>query len=194
MSRVVCLLLLGLVAPLGAQTGLDGAYGLLSEGRVAEGRVALMEAAAALAPSAAVPHLKVARVIGRLDPELQPQVARLAAAAFRGRSTDAIEGLDALAQDADPVQAPALLALAAALADGAEEPARAEALRVRLIESYPEARERVDAVLEVAEARAARGEGLEEAAEWVEALIVAEPSGALTPQARRVLERLRSAG
>lgn len=194
LPRLVCMGALLLPAALAAQTGIDGAYALLGEGRVQDGRTALMEASAALAPSAAVPHLKVARVLGKVGPELAPRVARAVADAYRGRSSEAIVALLALEADARPEEMPPLLALSADLADGTGDGAQAEALRVRLIEAFPEATERPAAILEVAEARARRGQDVDQAIAWVEALIVEQPDGALVPEARRVLDRLRSAG
>ncbi len=179
-------------APLQGQASMDEAYGLLSEGRTSEGRTALMEATATLAPSAAVPHLKAARLLGRLTTPLQPRAARAIAASYRG-APDGFTTLRGLVDEAGPDDAPPLLAYVALMADQAD-PDEAERLRVRLIQGYPEALEWSDAVIEVAAHRLDRGRDTEEARAWLETLITNEPEGALAPSARRILAQLNEAG
>ena len=188
----ICACMLLAATPLGAQEGLDAAYGLLAEGRTSEGRLALMEATGVLAPSAAVPHLKAARLLGRLSASMQPRAARAMAAQYHG-APDALTTFKTLIAEAGPDDVPQLLAYAALLADR-EDPAEAERLRVALIEGYPDAIEWSDAVVEVAGSRLRSGEGVAEAIGWLEALLVQQPQGALAPGARRILEQLKGTG
>ena len=179
-----------------AEERLERAYELLSDGRVTEGRSELLTAASTLPPSDATPVLRLSRLLGQLSEDGAERAARAAGDAHRGRTRRAV---DRLVRDLGGLPASeraALLLLGARLsvADGQVE--RAAELWYRIADQHRGSAEWAEAVVRLSEHRIGTGVGLDEARELLEALIVQDPSAALAPTARQVLERIasRSAG
>ena len=87
---------------------------------------------------------------------------------------------------------PLLLAHGARLADEGELITDAAALRALIVADYPDAAETPEATLELARFRGATVEGVEEAVQLLEDLILSMPENAMVPMARRELQKLKA--
>lgn len=169
----------------------ERAFLLLEAGDVAAGRDQLLAAAAGLAPEEATDVIATVRVLGNVDPASARIVADAVVLAHRGHTREAEERLAARIPAATPRDRPALLALAARLAEQAGRSERALDLRRRIASEFPRAPEAPEAMLLAAQALAPQPGGLGEAVALLERLILTQPQSALVPQARRELERLK---
>ncbi len=170
---------------------LDRAYALLAEGDVDRGRSELLTAASTLTPSEATPLLRLSRLLATLSPEGADIAARVAGRAHRGRTGRAVSELTRRVDGVPAAEQPPLLAFGARLSAADGDRDRAAELWHRIATQHPESREWPEAVVRLAELRAASGTDIQEAQLLLEDLIVSQPRGALTPAARRVLARLQ---
>lgn len=177
----------------GPRSNLMRGWILMSRGDVALGRQALLMAVPGLPPTEATDVIQLAGLLGRLS---QGGVAVLAEArvqARQGEPVEASEQVEGALPDLPPEDRAPLLAEAARMTEEAD-PARAEALRRRIVEEHSDADEAAEAALELARAVARRPDGRAEAVAILERLITSRPGAAVVPTARRELERLRESG
>jgi hypothetical protein len=162
---------------------------LLRRGETARARLALLESAPALKGAEATQTIALASLLGRISTAGGELLATAWLDAAEGDRLAAIErimtgSLEAPVEDRAP-----LLDFAAGIAETAGLDDHAEQVRRELIDMHPDAREAPAALLAVARALAQRGQTADASA-LLERLLVEHPRSALTPQARRELERL----
>ncbi|MDX1578896.1 MAG: hypothetical protein R3266_10435, partial [Gemmatimonadota bacterium] len=146
--------------------------------------------------SAAQDELEADERTRRLQLLTLAQVADSAELALAGRAAlelyrsprafDPGATLGALAGLPDGPGRPVVLAFLADRAEAAGRTEVASALRRRIVEVYPTSAEAPPALLDLA-----RSAGPEEAAGWLERLVIEHPESALAPMARRLLDELR---
>jgi len=129
--------------------------------------------------------------ISRAGQSRAPGIGAAFLALARGDSAQASREFE-LAAPSLPEAASFLVALAARVAQGRGDEARALALWTRLVGQYPTAPEAPEADLEWARALERRGDRAA-AVERYEHLILTWPDSALVPQARAALDRMRMA-
>lgn len=164
----------------------------LADGKVNEGREQLLEAAETLPAIEATRAITMARALGKVQPQVGRVVAEAAVEARRGRLRDAEERLTAALPRTAMTDRPALLALAADFAEEAGRSDRALELRRTIARDHADSAEAPVAMLGAARALGERSEGITEAVEILERLILTHPESAVIPQARRELERYRA--
>lgn len=174
------------------QDRLENGYALLADGKVDEGRSELLTAAATLTPSEATPILRLSRLLSGLSPEGAEVAARAAGRSHDGKTTSAVSRLLRDLESITVAERPALLLLGARLSATNGDMDRASELWYRIAADHEGATEWPEAVVRLGERRVETGVGVDEAAELLESLIVSQPSAALAPAARRVLERLQA--
>jgi len=128
--------------------------------------------------------------LDRLQGDALPIVA-VSVLAHRGGSDLALAELERVLDDVPQENQSAVLALAARIAGEGGLPEQAARFREQLIHDFPTAPEAPEATLRLARFRGADSEGVEEAIQLLEALILREPNGAIVPIARRELRILR---
>jgi len=167
---------------------------LLEAGKIEEGRDQLVVYAGGLPPVEATKILRWVEAISLTEGADQATVARAIVLARRGQPGVALalvtEHLGERTDDA----APLLLSLAVRVADDADRPVEANALRARLVDEFFDHPVTPEALLDLAEYRIMRGEPLDATSEAVEALIIDQPTHPLVPTARRLLDRMRESG
>lgn len=176
----------------GPRSALARAFLLFENGDVDQGKAALAGSLAGLAPREATGVIQLLSLLERLDPGSSTLLAGAAALAHRGDVPGALARLEGGLPEVPEADRAALLAHAARLADEGRLPARAAALRQRLLEEHPDAPEGGDATLALARYRAAEPAGAKEAVRLLEELILARPNAPVVPAARRELQRLKA--
>lgn len=175
----------------GPRSTLERAYLLLASGEVEQGRVALLMAVNGLAPGTATQVIQFVSLLQRLSPSAAALLAEAGVLAHHGAglqaSQDVADGLAGLPEE----ERPTLLAEAGRMAERGGAEGEAAELRRRLLAEFPEAPEAEEASLALARHVAGTPGGVEEAIGLLETLIAARPNGAVVPDARRELERLK---
>jgi len=175
----------------GPRSTLERAFMRLDEGDIAGGEAALREAIASLPPAMATETIQLLSLLARVSRPGAGEVARAAVLNHRGATREAVDHIvDALVRLPERDH-PALLAHAARIADGGDDPDRAAELRGRLLHAFDSAPEAAEATLGLARWQARSGRS-QDAVALLEALIVDRPNSPLVPDARRELDRLRS--
>lgn len=175
----------------GPRSSLERGYLALAGGRIREAVEALRRAAEELGPERATPVVELVTLLGSVSETAATLAARGAVRAHAGDPAAASDTIAGGLENVPLDDRPALLALAARLADDAGDAARGADLRERLVRDFPDAAEAPEAVVRLARFRARSLEGREEAAELLERLILDRPGSAVVPQARRELQRIR---
>jgi tetratricopeptide (TPR) repeat protein len=174
----------------GPRSALERGYLHLASGDVEQGKTTLRESVAGLAPREATQVIALLELLDRLQGDASP-IVTASVLAHRGSSELALVELERALGDVADEDRPAVLALAARIAGDGGLPERAARFRARLIQDFPRAPEVAEATLRLARFRAASAEGVEEAIQLLESLILSEPNGAIVPTARRELRTLR---
>lgn len=189
----VALELLGDPTP-GPRSMLERGYLRLSSGE-SEGGVADLEAAlSGLAPERATEVIQLLTGMQRTSPAGAAALATAEAEAHWGLHDAALETVRAALESVPPEDRAVLLAAAARHALDAEDDATAEVFLDAVVGGFPEAPERPEAMLRLAQVRADQPGGRDDAVRLLEELIVEGPERSVVPAARRVLQRLREPG
>lgn len=163
---------------------------LLAGGDLTGARSAYLLAAPALRGPEATAVLGRVRLLGRISDRAGAVVGQALLLQERDRAGEALDLVAASVDRVDGADAPAMLELAAGLADEADLPDDAVSLRRRLVEDYPRSQEAPGALLSLARALGGQPETRAEARELLERLIIEYPRSALVPEARQALSRL----
>ena len=174
----------------GPRSSLERGYLYLAYGDVELGKTMLRQSVTGLAPQDATQVIALLDLLDRLQGDASPIVA-VSVLAHRGGSDLALAELERVFDDFPQENRPAVLALAARIAEEGGLPEQAARFRAQLIQDFPTAPEAPEATLRLARFRGAYAEGVEEAIQLLEALILREPNGAIVPTARRELRTLR---
>lgn len=176
----------------GPRSALERGYLHLEAGDVDRGREELESAVAELEAGEATDVLELLVVLEGAEAEAARLAGRAAALERRGFAGRAVEAVAEGLRDVPVDDRPALLALAARVAEGSGDASKAADLRARIVADFPDAPQYPEAALRLARQRAERADQRESAVEILEELIVSRPGSAVTPDARRELERLRA--
>jgi hypothetical protein len=174
----------------GPRSSLERGYLQLGQGEIESGIASLSEAMSGLPGAEVTEIIALLDLLGRLQEPVISEVARAASLARQGRGREAARALGEGAASGW-AESPTILALGARIAyrSGAED--LSAALWGQLLEAHPNATEAPEGILAVAKHRARTPDGVSEAMQMLEALILARPGNPLAPSARRELERLR---
>lgn len=176
----------------GHRSALERGYLHLEAGEIDAGAAELSEAMQGMGPEEATDLLELLVVLEGAGPRGARLAGRTAALERRGRAGRAVETLDTGLPDVAVDDRPALLALGARIAERGGDAAKAAELRARIVAEHAEAPQYPEAALRLARHRARSSGAPEAAVEILEELIVSRPESAVTPEARRELERLRA--
>lgn len=174
----------------GPRSSLERGYLLMGRGDVALGRQALLMAVPGLNPHDATDVIQLAGLLGRVSPAGVAVLGEAAVLAHRGRGEEGARVVVAAVASVPEADRAPLLAEAARMAERAGADALAAEVRRLLVDRYGESQEAGEAGLALARWLAGSGER-DEAVAVLESLITARPNGAVVPDARRELERLR---
>ncbi len=133
-------------------------------------------------------------LLDRLGEDARVRIAWAVAVARQGRTTEALSELRDGMEEVSASDRPAVLSQAARIAEAGDDPRGAAELRATLVEDYPDALETAEAALYLARYRGASADGIDEAVDLLETLILSKPRSAVVPLARRELERLKRQG
>lgn len=162
----------------------------LDDGAVEEARTAFMAAAGRLRGAEATRVLGLITLLGRVSDASGRVIGAALQQVDAGEVGAAVDRLEADVPRLPAEDRPALLELAAVLADGGGLVDDARRVRRRLLEEYPRSGEAPAALLELARGLRTETDGGPEARELLERLIVEYPRSALVPQARRELQQI----
>ncbi len=190
-ARQAELLLAGVDGP---RSAVERGYLHLAERDLAEGRAALEEALPGLEASEATGVIELLGLLDRLGEDARVRIAWAVAVARQGRTTEALSELRDGMEEVSASDRPAVLSQAARIAEAGDDPRGAAELRATLVEDYPDALETAEAALYLARYRGASADGIDEAVDLLETLILSKPRSAVVPLARRELERLKRQG
>lgn len=172
---------------------LEAAFGKLAHDPE-QARAGFIAAAILLPPERATAAVQMASLLSRLPPDA---VLVLATAELAAREGEGATAPRVLAESAsgfsDPTRA-MLLAHASRMADRADEPELALAIREELVGELAGRPEADEAALELARQLAGQPGGTARAIRVLEELITRRPNSAVAPSARVELERLRGGG
>ncbi|MDT8369271.1 MAG: hypothetical protein RQ745_08695 [Longimicrobiales bacterium] len=188
-ESATALALLGDPAP-GPRSTLERGYIRMHDGEIESGVVDLEAALPGLAPERATPVIQLLAGMQRTTP---PGARALSAAEARARwglFEAALDTVAAALETVPPEDRPVLLSAAARHAAEAGDLDAAAGYLDAVIEGFPDAPERPEAMLRLAEIRGADPERRAEAVRLLEALIVEGPARSIVPAARRLLARL----
>ncbi|MDH5589063.1 MAG: hypothetical protein OEZ65_08965 [Gemmatimonadota bacterium] len=175
----------------GPRSSIERAYLLLDRGMVREAAQSLLIAVSGLAPSAATDVIQLAGLLGRVTPESGEVLAVAGVLSHRGDGAGAARTILAAVEGLPPEEQASVLAEGARMAERGGDLTGAAGLRHRILDEHPDAGEVGDAAMELARYRASRPDGVRDAIEILETLIMERPNAAVVPGARRMLERLR---
>jgi tetratricopeptide (TPR) repeat protein len=186
---------LGLVGsePPGPRSALERGYVLLATGDREAALPHLEGSLPGLAPERATEVIQLLTGLQRCSPSGADALGAAAAAARWGRWEQALEITRAALEVVPPEDRVVLLAAAGRQAIGVGDLSRAEVYLDAVVGGYPDAPERPEAMLRLAELRSRTDAGRADAQRLLEELIVEGPERAVVPAARRLLERLRGA-
>ncbi len=180
-------------------SGVDGPKSLLERGflylasaEVVPARMNLREAIPGLPPTSATDLISLLSLLDELQGESLAVVMSSSVLAHRGRIAAAVQEVQTMIDQLPRADRPLLLAHGARLADEGELITDAAALRALIVADYPDAAETPEATLELARFRGATVEGVEEAVQLLEDLILSMPENAMVPMARRELQKLKA--
>jgi hypothetical protein len=180
-------------------SGVDGPKSLLERGflylasaEVVPARMNLREAIPGLPPTSATDLISLLSLLDELQGESLAVVMSTSVLAHRGRTAAAVQEVQTMIDQLPRADRPLLLAHGARLADEGELITDAAALRALIVAGYPDAAETPEATLELARFRGATVEGVEEAVQLLEDLILSMPENAVVPMARRELQKLKA--
>ncbi len=186
----VALELLGDPTP-GPRATLERGYLRLLDADREAGRADLESALAGLPPERATEVIQLLTGMQRTTGPGGDALARSAALSHWGRHDDALRVVEEALDAVPPEDRAVLLAAGARHAVAAGEVGRAEVFLDAVVGGFPDAPERPEAMLRLAELRATREAGREDAVRLLEELIVEGPERAVVPAARRLLARIR---
>jgi hypothetical protein len=158
---------------------------LAPDGDRAEGWTSLARLAATLPPDRATLWVQLLALVERLGPEGGHIAARAVRLADQGDFAAGLSLLDRQRGAVPEAERPALIALAAHLADRVDPEAGAERRR-RLVAGWPDALEAPEAQLLLARHLVRDAERRAEGIEILEDLLVRRPNHPLAPEARRL--------
>ena len=180
-------------------SGVDGPKSLIERGflylasaEVVPARMNLREAIPGLPPTSATDLVSLLSLLDELQGESLAVVMSSSVLAHRGRIAAAVQEVQTMIDQLPRADRPMLLAHGARLADEGELITDAAALRALIVADYPDAAETPEATLELARFRGATVEGVEEAVQLLEDLILSMPANAVVPMARRELQKLKA--
>ena len=124
----------------GPRSSLERGYLYLASGDVERGKETLRESVAGLAPGQATQVIALLDLLDRLQGDALPIVG-VSVLAHRGGSDLALAELERILADVPEESQPAVLALAARIAEEGELPEQAARFRARLIQDFPTAPE-----------------------------------------------------
>jgi len=186
----VALELLGDPTP-GPAATLERGYLNLLEAERDRGRADLESSLSGLAPERATEVIQLLTGMQRTTPAGGDALARSAALSHWGRHEDALFTVEEALEVVPPEDRAVLLAAGARHALAAGESARAEVFLDAVVGGFPDAPERPEAMLRLAELRLSTDAGRDDAVRLLEELIVEGPERAVVPAARRLLARIR---
>lgn len=174
----------------GPRSGLLRGRIALARGSVADARMAFLAAVPTLRGSEATRALALITLLGRVSDEAGRRIGVALGREMAGEAGAAVDGLLRDLADLPDEDRPALLEMAAGIADSGGLAADAREVRRRLVADYPRSSEAPAALLALARALRRETGGEVEARELLERLIIEYPRSALVPQARRELQQL----
>jgi len=174
----------------GPKSLLERGFLYLASGEVVPGRMNLREAIGGLSPTSATDLISLLGPLDDLQGESLALVMRSAVLAHRGLMSAAVNEVEAVVGDLPKADQPVILAHGARIADDGELTIQAAQLRARIVREHPEAAETPEATLKLARFRGATPEGVREAVQLLEDLILSQPENAVVPMARRELQKL----
>ncbi|MBW3552441.1 MAG: tetratricopeptide repeat protein [Gemmatimonadetes bacterium] len=174
----------------GPRSGLLRGRIALARGSGSDARTAFMAAAPALRGSEATATLALITLLGRVSDEAGRRIGVALERQIAGEAGAAVDGLLGDLGELPPEDRPALLEMAAGIADSGGLADDAREVRRRLVADYPRSSEAPAALLALARALRVESGGEVEARELLERLIIEYPRSALVPQARRELQQL----
>jgi hypothetical protein len=178
----------------GPRAMLERGYIRLSRGDAEIGRADLEAALPGLAPETATEVIQLLTGMQRTTPAGAEALAVAAALHRWGRNDEALLSVRIALETVPPEDRAVLLAAGARHALAAGEFATAEVFLDGVVGGFPEAPERPEAMLRLAELRASSDAGRDDAVRLLEELIVEGPERAVVPAARRLLTRIRGEG
>jgi len=178
----------------GPRATLERGYLRLSQGEIEGGVADLESALLGLAPERATEVIQLLTGMQRTSPAGAAALATAEAEAHWGLHERAFATARRALESVPPEDRAVLLAAAARHALGADDTAAAEVFLDAVVGGFPEAPERPEAMLRLAELRAESAGGRSDAVRLLEELIVEGPERTVVPAARRALQRLREAG
>lgn len=190
-SETAAFVLEGVPGPLSAR---ERAWLAFEADNQESARVNLMLAAAGLSATDATAIVQLIGVLDRVGEQAAELAGRASIARHREGAAAAFRVVNERVHALSPDDQPPLLAMAARIADEADQPGEAARLRESLAATFPESSEAPEAILQLARYRASTPTGVPAAVALLEDLILARPNSAVVPVARRELERLRASG
>ena len=176
----------------GPKSFLERGFLYLASAEVVPARMNLREAIPGLPPTNATDLISLLGLLDSLQGESLAIVMSSSVLAHRGRIAAAVYEVQTMIEQLPRADRPVLLAHGARLADDGDLSAEAAELRAVIVADYPDAAETPEATLELARFRGATAEGVEEAVQLLEDLILSMPENAVVPTARRELQKLRA--
>lgn len=177
--------------PPGPRSTLERGYVLLAAGEREAALPELEASLAGLAPERATEVIQLLTGMQRCSPAGADALGAAASAARWGRWEAALTITGEALERVPPEDRVVLLAAAGRQAIEVGDAARAEVYLDAVVGGFPDAPERPEAMLRLAELRARTQAGVPDARRLLEELIVEGPDRAVVPAARRLLERLR---
>jgi tetratricopeptide (TPR) repeat protein len=174
----------------GPRSDLERGYLHLINAEIDMGKNSLMTAVSGLPPHQATAVLRLLDIIGRIQGNALEVVIRAAILEHRGYFMESLSELELSLNEIEPLAQPILLSFSARIAQKAGLNEKAAEFRRNIVDHYPESYEFPQASLELARFKGKFESGREEAIVLLENLIVALPSSAIAPLARRELQRL----
>jgi tetratricopeptide (TPR) repeat protein len=174
----------------GPRSDLERGYLHLINAEIDMGKNSLMTAVSGLPPHQATAVLRLLDIIGRIQGNALEVVIRAAILEHRGYFMESLSELELSLNEIEPLAQPILLSFSARIAQKAGLNEKAAEFRRNIVDHYPESYEFPQASLELARFKGKFESGREEAIVLLENLIIALPSSAIAPLARRELQRL----
>ena len=174
----------------GPRSDLERGYLHLINAEIDMGKNSLMTAVSGLPPHQATAVLRLLDIIGRIQGNALEVVIRAAILEHRGYFMESLSELELSLNEIEPLAQPILLSFSARIAQKAGLNEKAAEFRRNIVDHYPESYEFPQASLELARFKGKFESGREEAIVLLENLIVALPTSAIAPLARRELQRL----
>lgn len=178
----------------GPRAALERGFLRLSDGDVEGGVEDLEGSILGLAPERATEVIQLLTGMQRTSPAGAAALATAEAQAHWGLHEEALATARTALETVPPEDRAVLLAAAARHALDSEDDVSAEVFLDAVVGGFPDAPERPEAMLRLAQVRAERPEGRADAMRLLEELIVEGPERSVVPAARRVLQQLREMG